>query len=71
MNYNCFLFFNFIVPKTYVLKVLDETLIQKKLWVFLLGLPNLKMTLVILNTSSHIDLGRFIGDWICLIERLD
>jgi hypothetical protein len=29
------------------------------------------MTLVILNTSSHIDLGRFIGDWICIIERLD
>jgi hypothetical protein len=32
------------------------------LWVFLLGLPNKKMTLVTLNTSFHIDLGSFVGD---------
>jgi hypothetical protein len=32
------------------------------LWVFLLGLPNKKMTLATLNTSFHIDLGSFIGD---------
>jgi len=30
--------------------------------VFLLGLPNFKMALVTLNTSFHIDLGRFVGD---------
>jgi hypothetical protein len=30
------------------------------LWVFFLGLPNLKMTSATLNTSFHIDLGRFI-----------
>jgi hypothetical protein len=29
---------------------------------FLLGLSNLKMTLVTLNISFHIDLGRFVGD---------
>jgi hypothetical protein len=44
------------------LKVLDEELFLCILWDFLLGLPNLKMTLVTLNTSFHIDLGRFVGD---------
>jgi len=32
------------------------------LWVFLLRLPNSKMTSVTLNTSFHIDLGNFVGD---------
>jgi len=27
-----------------------------------LGLPNLKMTLAALNTSFHINLGRFVSD---------
>ncbi len=40
------------------------------LWVFLLGLPNKKMTLVTLNTSFHIDLGSFVGDWTCIMQRL-
>jgi hypothetical protein len=29
------------------------------------------MTSVILNTSIHIDLGRFVGDWTCIIQRLE
>jgi hypothetical protein len=44
------------------LKVLDEELFTRTLWVFLLGLSNFKMTLTTLNIGFHIDLGRFIGD---------
>jgi hypothetical protein len=44
------------------LKVLNGAIFFKTLWVFLVGLPNLKMTLTTLNTSFHIDLGRFVGD---------
>jgi hypothetical protein len=29
------------------------------------------MTLVTVNTSFYIDLGRFIGDWTCIIQRLE
>jgi len=29
------------------------------------------MTSATLNTSFHIDLGRFVGDWICIIQRLE
>jgi hypothetical protein len=59
---NLFLFFlNFFVPKAYFLKVLNGALFLSTLWVFL-GLPNQKMTLVTLNTSFHINLGRFVGD---------
>jgi hypothetical protein len=25
------------------------------------------MTSITLNTSSHIDLGKFVGDWACII----
>jgi len=28
------------------------------------------MTLFKLNASFHIDLGKFIGDWTCIIQRL-
>jgi hypothetical protein len=28
------------------------------------------MTLTTLNIGFHIDLGRFIGDWTCIIQRL-
>jgi hypothetical protein len=62
MNYNFCLFFKNFVPKTYFLKVLDEALFLWTLWVFLLRLPNKKMTSSTLNTSFHIDLGRFVGD---------
>jgi hypothetical protein len=44
------------------LKVLNGALFFWTLWVFLLGLSNLKMTSFTLNTSFHIDLGRFVGD---------
>ncbi len=67
MSCNFCLFFNFFVPKAYVLKVLDGTLFIRTLWVFLLGLSNFKMTLATLNTSFHIDLGRFIGD--CVTKK--
>jgi hypothetical protein len=45
-----------------VLKVLYVALFLWILWVFLLGLPNLEMRLATLNTSFHIDLGRFGRD---------
>ncbi len=44
------------------LKVLDGALFLWTLWVFLLELPNLKMTSNTLNTSFHIDFERFVGD---------
>jgi hypothetical protein len=44
------------------LKVSNEEIFLKTLWVFLSRLPNSKITLATLNSSSHIDLGRFIGD---------
>jgi len=28
------------------------------------------MTLTTLNIGFHIDLGRFVGDWICIIQIL-
>jgi hypothetical protein len=56
------LFFNFFVPKELFLKFLDGAISLWNLWVFLLGLPNQKMTLATQNTNFHIDLGRFVGD---------
>jgi hypothetical protein len=44
------------------LKVLNGALFLWTLWVYLSGLPNLKMTLARLNTSFDIDLGRFVND---------
>jgi hypothetical protein len=44
------------------LKILDGALFFWILWVFLLRLPNLKMTSTTLNTSSDIDLGKFVSD---------
>jgi hypothetical protein len=44
------------------LKVLDGPLFFWTSWVFLLKLPNQKMTLATLNTNFHNDLGRFVGD---------
>jgi hypothetical protein len=62
MSCNLFDFFKKIVPETYFMKFLDGALFLWTLWVFLLGLPNKKMTLATLNTSFHINLGRFVGD---------
>jgi hypothetical protein len=53
------------------LKVLDGASFLWTLWVFLLGLPNFKMTLITLNKKIHIDLGRFVGDWTCIIQILE
>jgi hypothetical protein len=69
MNCNFFLL-NVFVAKTYLLKVLHGAFFRWTLWVFLLGLPNLKLTLVTLNTSFHKDLGRFVGDLTCIIQIL-
>jgi hypothetical protein len=33
-------------------------------------LPNQKMTPATFNTSFHMDLGRFVGDWTHNIQRL-
>jgi hypothetical protein len=56
------LFFKKIVPKAYFKKNLNGALFLSTLWVFFLGLPNLKMISATLNASFHIDLGRFVGD---------
>jgi len=53
-----------------LLKVLNGALFLWTLWVFLLGLSYLKMSLIILNTSFHIDLGRLVSDSTCVIQRL-
>jgi hypothetical protein len=66
-----FVRFSNFCPKKYFLKVLNGA---SFLWTFVgffLGLPNFKMTLIILNASFHIDLGRFVGDWICIIQILE
>jgi hypothetical protein len=44
------------------LKTLHGALFKWTLWVFLLGLPNKKMTSTTLNISFHINLGRFVDD---------
>jgi hypothetical protein len=62
MNCNLYLFFNFFVPKAYFLEVLNRALFFWTLCVFFLRPPNLKMASATLNTSFHIDLGRFVGD---------
>ncbi len=61
----CFLdHLTMIAPQKHMfLKVLNgRALFLWTLWVLLSRLPNLKMTLTILNTSLHIDLGRFVSD---------
>jgi hypothetical protein len=56
------LFFNFFIPKAYFKKVLDMALFLWNLWVFFLGLPNLKMTSITIHTNFLINLGRFVKD---------
>jgi hypothetical protein len=53
------------------LKFLNGALFLWTLRVFLLGFPNLKMTSATLNTSFHINLGRYVGDWKCIIQILE
>jgi hypothetical protein len=71
MSCNFILFFNFFVPKPYVFESFKWGIIPKNLVGFFFELPNLKMTSTTLNTSSHIDLWRFVGDWTCIIQRLE
>jgi hypothetical protein len=52
------------------LKVLDGALFLWTLRVFLLEPLNFKMTSVTLNTSFHMDLGRFVRDWTRIIQIL-
>jgi hypothetical protein len=56
MSCNFCLFFNFFVPKTYVLKFILGVLFIWTLWAVLLGLPNRKMTLTSFNVSVDVDL---------------
>jgi hypothetical protein len=62
VNCNFKLFFKSFVPKAYFLKILNMALFLWTLWVFFLRPSNLKMASITLNTSFHIDLGRFVGD---------
>ncbi len=62
MSYNFCLFFNFLVPKAYVFENFTWVIIHIDFVGFFLGFPIKKMTLTILNTSSHINWGRFVGD---------
>jgi hypothetical protein len=71
MSCNFCLFFNFFCPKNVFLKFLNGALFLWTLWVFLLGFPNFKMILVTLNTSFHIDFDRFVGDWTCIIQKIN
>jgi hypothetical protein len=71
MSCNFSLFFNLFVPKAYFLKVLNGALFLWILWVFLLRLPNFKMTLITLYTNFHIDLGKFVGDRTSIIQILE
>jgi hypothetical protein len=58
-----FLFiFQFFCPKSIFFESFRWGIIPLDRVGFFLRLPNLKMTLVTLNTSFHIDLGRFGGD---------
>jgi hypothetical protein len=62
MSCNFCLFFNLFVPKVSFLKVFDGALLFWILWVFFLGLSNLKMTQTTLNTSFSHRFGKVIGD---------
>jgi hypothetical protein len=67
------IFVYFSIPlsqKHMFLKALHGSLFIWTLWIFFSGFPNLKMTSATLNTSFHIDLGRFVGDWQCIIQKI-
>jgi hypothetical protein len=59
MNY---IFFSISLSQKHFFESFTWGIIPWTLWVFLLGLPNYKMTSIALNTSFHIDLGIFVGD---------
>jgi hypothetical protein len=49
-------------PKSIFFEIFRWGIISLDFMGFFLGLPNLKMTSITLNTNFHIDLGRFVGD---------
>jgi hypothetical protein len=57
-----YLFFNFFVVRKYVFESFRWGIIFKNFVGFPFRIPNFKMTSITLNTSSHIDLGKFVGD---------
>jgi hypothetical protein len=61
MNCNL-IFFQFLCPKSIFFESFRWGIIPLDFAGFFLGLPNLKMTLTTLNTSFHIDFGKFVGD---------
>jgi hypothetical protein len=60
MSCNFCLFFNFFVPKTFVFEIFRWGIILMNFVGF--RTSKFKMTLTTLNTSFHINLGRFVGD---------
>jgi hypothetical protein len=61
MSYSFSFVFSICLSQKHVfVKALHGLLFIWTLWIFFLGLPNFKMTLTTLNTSFHIDLGRFV-----------
>jgi hypothetical protein len=66
-----FLFFQFVCTKKYVFECFTWTIIHMDFVGFLFRTSKFKMTLVTLNISFHIDLGRFVNDWTCIIQILE
>jgi hypothetical protein len=67
-----FLFvFQFLCPKKYVFESFTWVIIHVDFVAFLFRIFKLKMTLALLNISSHIDMGRFVSDWTCVIQILE
>jgi len=52
----------FFVSEAYFFESFTWGIIHMDFVGFLLGFPNLKMTSTTLNTSFHIDSGKFVGD---------
>jgi len=62
MSWNFCLSFNFFVPKAYVFESFRQDIISLDFVGFPFKISKLKNALATLNTSFHIDLGRFAGD---------
>jgi hypothetical protein len=65
-----FFVFQFLCPKS----IFFESFRWGNILLDFVGFPfrtsKLKLTSTTLNVSFHIDLGRFVGDWTCIIQRL-
>jgi hypothetical protein len=62
MSCNFCLFFNFFFQKSYVFESFRWGINPLDFVGFFFRIPKLKMTSITLNTSFHIDLGRFIDN---------